>query len=173
MVFVALSRIIYFPWSRSEKSVNEVLEPLGIVIKTVAIMTQWLTHIRKTKLGVRKMLVMAQDDHWWFPRVCDAEPMPMLTTDNLPQYFPEINRKQNTGSGLSGKTDRYPDSRRRQGSEMWKEVYKCNVCFWRGRLASFIRNYPLTSFSGKNADSCHLQYFEWKRFLNKWKILSK
>ena len=40
------------PLSWTEKSVDEVLEPLGIIIKTVAILTQWLTHIRKTKLGL-------------------------------------------------------------------------------------------------------------------------
>lgn len=44
---------MYFPWSGSEESVDEVLDPLGVVIETVTLRTQRLTHIRKTKSGVR------------------------------------------------------------------------------------------------------------------------
>ena len=45
----------FFPWSGTKKSVYELLDPLVIVIKNVAILTQWLTHVRKTKFSVRKM----------------------------------------------------------------------------------------------------------------------
>ena len=46
---------MYFPWSGPEKSVDEILNPLGIVIETLTLLTQRLTHVRKTKSGVRKM----------------------------------------------------------------------------------------------------------------------
>ena len=51
--------VALLPWSRFEKSMNDVLEPLGVDIKTVAVLTQRLTHVRKTVVGVRKK---SQDD---------------------------------------------------------------------------------------------------------------
>ena len=55
-IFISFScHNMYFPWSGPEKSVDEILNPLGIVIETVTLLTQRLTHVRKTKSGVRKM----------------------------------------------------------------------------------------------------------------------
>ena len=108
------------------------------------------SHMSGRQSQVAGRCQMSTDDHGWFARVCDAGPMWTKLTISR-NIFPEINRKQNTGSSLSGKTDQYPDSwkRRVRGSEMWKEGRK-SVCLT-GELATFRQKCPLTSLIRQNA----------------------
>ena len=166
----------FFPWSGTEKSVYEILDPLVIVIKNVAILTQWLTHVRKTKFSVRKM------SEWCLKMITDGLYTSMwrrtnvwtILTLTISRNISEINRKQNTGSSLSGKTDQYPDSWRRRvrGSEMWKEGRNGKSVCLTGELATFRQKCPLTSFRCKTRINLYSYNFSIEQVVTYFKAKS-